>query len=244
MKIVIQKTPRMWSDINLENNPFQAFASILSPLGISADTALLYFSIDYDDATTLYNDGYINYIFSMVFESNHIKYQKLLTAATTEYDPIQNYNSTEEYTDIRTPDLTSVSEGSSSSDGTISNNQTKTTTETPSNYGEISTREVAPYDDSGLRQESKNTTLQTGNRQVAESYSGNPDTTHSESEAKNVTTQTGTETFHHEMTRRGNIGVTTSQQMLESEITLAQKMNIFKIIEKDLAEKLFLKVWL
>ena len=56
--------------------------------------------------------------------------------------------------------------------------------------------------------------------------------------------ETGTETNIHRLTRSGNIGVTTSQQMLESELVLADKMNLFKIIEQDLASKLFLQVWL
>ena len=59
----------------------------------------------------------------------------------------------------------------------------------------------------------------------------------------NNTLTTGTDTNTHTLTRRGNIGVTTSQQMLESQLALAAKMNIFKVIERDIAQKLFLQVW-
>lgn len=45
------------------------------------------------------------------------------------------------------------------------------------------------------------------------------------------------------LTRHGNIGVTTSQQMLESEIVLREKHNLIEMIFKDIDSVLCLKVY-
>lgn len=149
-----------------------------------------------------------------------------------------------------------------SSDTTTKNllNQQHTTIETPTGFEETSIHYENPYDNPGFKETSKDTTTQNGSRTVTESYSGNPDetttnvignsTTQNSGGTKtvnsgtNTSKETGTDTTEHTLTRKGNIGVTTSQQMIESEISLAEKMNIFKTIEQDLAAKIFLQVWI
>lgn len=245
---MIYQTPPMkrhWIDVmdNLNGNPFEYFTVWLQELSISTAEALNFFTIDYQHATTLYSTQTILSLFSKVALVNSVKYTKLVGVIQAEYNPIDNYNMTENSTDIRTPDLTATSSGTSTATGTVKNNQIRTTTDNPDGYSETSIRSVNPYDGTGMREESQNVNTQTGSRETTESYSGSGDTTDSTSTANSTTTETGTENFEHTLTRKGNIGVTTSQQMLESEIALAQKMNIWKIIEQDIAEQIFLKVW-
>lgn len=139
-------------------------------------------------------------------------------------------------------------------------NQTHTTTDTPTNYTETNVKSVNPYDNGGFSESEKNVLTQSGMHEIKEVYSGDADTTDTTVTGKtmventggtsttntgtNTLSETGTETTTHTLRRHGNIGVTTSQQMLEAEIILAQKMNIFKIIENDLAAKLFIQVWI
>lgn len=245
MKKIYQKKPRYWSEIldTLKGNPFEYFTSYLQSLNIETESALQYFTLDYEYAVSLYSTESILSLFIKVSQVNAKKYEKLIAVYTAQYNPIDNYNMTESFDDTRTPDLTATSTGTSSADGTVKNNQTRNTTDTPDGYQETSLRSVNPYDGTGFRDESQNITTQTGTRTTSESYAGEPDTTHSESSANSTTHQTGTEKIHHELSRKGNIGVTTSQQMLESEMSLAEKMNIFKVIEKDIAAEIFLKVW-
>lgn len=245
MKKIYQKEPRYWSEIldTLKGNPFQYFTSYLQSLNIETESALQYFTWDYEYAVSLYSTESILSLFIKVSQVNAKKYEKLIAVYTAQYNPIDNYNMTESFDDTRTPDLTATSTGTSSADGTVKNNQTRNTTDIPDGYQETSLRSVNPYDGTGFRDESQNITTQTGTRTTSESYAGEPDTTHSESTANSTTHQTGTEKIHHELSRKGNIGVTTSQQMLESEMSLAEKMNIFKVIEKDIAAEIFLKVW-
>lgn len=139
-------------------------------------------------------------------------------------------------------------------------NQEHTTIDTPTGFEETNIHYENPYDNPGFRETSKDTTTQNGSRTVTESYSGNPDETTTNvtgsstatnsggtktvNTGTNTSKETGTDTTEHTLTRKGNIGITSSQQLLESEIALAEKMNIFKIIEQDIAAKIFLQVWL
>lgn len=61
--------------------------------------------------------------------------------------------------------------------------------------------------------------------------------------ADNTTHEAETETGTRELTRHGNIGVTTSQQMLESEVTLREKVNFYNIVLNDIAKLLCLNVY-
>lgn len=255
-------------------NPFAvtAWNTLLSAISLDATAALDAFTLDYETAISRYTDEYIVKIFELVYHTNKVKYNKLIAVATAEYNPIDNYNMVESSTDVRTPDLknqltlnttvamTDTRTTTTAGDSTTTNklNQTKNTTETPNDYTETATHAVNPYDNPGFTDEAKDTTIQSGSRTVSESYSGNADETtvtagstvtnsggtSTVNSGTNTNTETGTDTTEHELTRRGNIGVTTSQQMLESEMILAAKMNIFKIIEKDIASKVFLQVWL
>ena len=245
---------------------------ILDAIGLDINYAWLQFVNDYDYAVTKYDEQKFELMWDVIYQTNYLKYQKLITVATAEYAPIDNYNMIEEGQDTRTPNLTNqvtlnttsattdtrstTLTGTSNTTNAI--NQTKTTTDAPQNFKETSTHSVNPYDNPGFTNEYKDEVTQEGTRTVQESYSGNPDTTAVTSNSTstnsggtstantgtNTSTETGTDTTTHRLTRRGNIGVTTSQQMLESELVLADKMNLFKIIEQDLASKLFLQVWL
>lgn len=268
---------RCWGTIaETITNPFNVYQPILEKLGLNQDVAFDIFSIDFESAVTRYTNDRIHIIFDLVYATNHIKYEKLVAAATTEYNPIDNYNMTESGTDTRTPelthtltlntksDMTDTRETSTIGDSTTNTknklNQTHTTTETPNNYGETTVHSVTTYDNPTLRADSQDVTTQTGTRTVDESYGGDADTTDTTvtgsstitnsggtsttNTGTNTQKETGTDTTEHTLSRKGNIGVTTSQQMLESEMNLAEKMNIFKIIEQDIAAKVFLQVWL
>ena len=52
----------------------------------------------------------------------------------------------------------------------------------------------------------------------------------------------GTKALHHKINRHGNIGVTTSQQMIESERKLA-KINILEMVISDLKSLMLLNVY-
>lgn len=166
-----------------------------------------------------------------MFSTNWVKQWAVLSA---EYNPIENYRMVEEMTDdetvteygktnTRTDDLTHTK------DGTETQTPDTTETETPSL---ITTKENGVY---GF-----NSTAETpASKETATNVSGNNTRTMSgtdeleyditETDSGTVTdVQSGedTSTRNYHLERSGNIGVTTSQQMIESEINL-WKWNFF-----------------
>ena len=69
------------------------------------------------------------------------------------------------------------------------------------------------------------------------------ETTVEGSDDDNATHEEETETGTRELTRHGNIGVTTSQQMLTSEIELREHYNFCEIVLNDIAKLLCLNVY-
>lgn len=186
--------------------------------------------------------------YNMVEESTDVRTPDLTNELTL--------NTTADITDNRS----TTTEGSSNTTTHNQLNQQHITTETPNGYEESTIHEVNPSDNHGFAEDYRDTTTQKGTRTVTESYSGNPDETTTNvtgnststnsggtkttNTGTNKQTETGTDTTKHTLTRKGNIGITSSQQLITAELELADKMNIFKVIEQDLAAKIFLQVWI
>lgn len=232
------------------------FSGWLEVLDISVMDASIFFMIDFASAKCRYGDLIIPTIGKKVASINKKKYDKLIAIYQAEYDPLVNYDRMEESTHIRTPNLTTGTQSSATSTttsgGTTSTNnkQTHTQTTTPTAYTTTTTREVAPFDTSQYKPQQRDTAVNSGSLTVTDAYSGDPDTVISSSTASNTsggsttTQETGTDTTGIQSHIVGNIGVTTSQQMAEAEIALAQKMAIFREIERDLAASLLIQVWI
>lgn len=234
---------------------FDAYNVWLTAIGMTTDQALLYFVIDYNRAHTRYKKQWIMELIRKTAAVNARKYDKLITAYTAVYDPIQNYDRTEDSTHIREPDITrtgSTTTGSTTTreaDSTNEIKQTHTTTTAPNAYTTTTQHDVAPYDTSSYQPETKDTTTETGSTATTDTYTGSPDEQHSEGidttsgTSSGTETETGTDTTTIESHIYGNIGVTTSQQMLEAEIELGAKLVVWHTIEQDIAEAICLQVW-
>lgn len=146
-----------------------------------------------------------------------VKWDKLYKVLSAEYNPIENYSMTEEETpDItrtETPDITRGKTTSAKSDFTVTTNS-GTATDV---YGFNSNSPVPQGESAGI---STVTTQGDADKNV---------TTENETETG---TRTERETGTRTLTRSGNIGVTTSQQMLESEIKLWE-WNFYETVFKD-----------
>lgn len=231
------------------------FDTWLESLAISQSDAILWFIIDYSDAYIQYHDSIIISKSKSVAVTNAKKYDKLVAIYNATYNPLENYNRIEESTHTRTPDLTKTEthdtetgvETGSSTDSTI--NQTRTTTNTPTAYTTTTTRSVAPFDTATYQNREQDTSVLSGSTATTDAYTGDPDHTETSGGSTTTvtgditTTETGTDTTEIESTIHGNIGVMSTQNMAEQEIALAEKMAIWKTIEKDLAAAILLQVW-
>lgn len=246
MGLIQRRAPTRWNDLDFSefqtpNNPFSEFATWLTPLNITPDNALIFFSIDYEEALTEYSEIMIGTIMHAVAATNAKKYDKLIAAYTAQYDPLDEYSDIDGYTDTRTPDLTTNSTGGATVGTTIKNNQTRTDTETPNNYTNTIENQKAPYDSQTYKAETKSTSTASGSRSTSVAYTGQADETNSTSTTSNITTNTGTETIVHDGSSSGR--KRSPQQLLDEELAIAERMNIFRIIERDIAAKLFIAVW-
>lgn len=142
-------------------------------------------------------------------------WEKLYNTTVIEYNPIENYRMTEtlELTDTNTHGLTITRNETTDTDYTDTNTPNLTVNHNNNINGFNSSNSV-PSDNS------VDTTTGTNTNVHDETVDGTETTTHSGDDVL---------TREHELTRSGNIGVTTSQQMIESEREL-QMWNFFRTV--------------
>lgn len=231
------------------------FYDWLDALDITVQDAALYFLIDYADAKCLYTHLALPSIGKKTAAINAKKYDKMVAIYNAQYNPLENYDRSEASTHTRTPNLTNtrtpnLTTSSTTNTTTTSQiNQTQTVTTTPTNFGTQTTRKVSPYDETGYKNAEQTDSIMQGTQDVATSYTGQPDSTTVNAGGSvgmtgtETNVETGTDTTTISSTIHGNIGVMSSQQMAEQELALAEKMAIFKTIERDLAAAILLQVW-
>lgn len=231
------------------------YSTWLYKLGITEDEAATAFCLNYNDAYTMYKRAFLLDIIRKNALTNKRKYDLLCEAFQATFDPITNYDRTEESTHTREPDITRTASGESETetetgrDTTNQMKQTRTTTTTPNQYTTTTAHDVAPENSSTYNPQTLDTVTESGSTATTETYSGNPDETHttgtdSTTGTTSATeTETGTETTTIESHIYGNIGVTSAQTMLEQSLELAPKMDVWRIIEKDIAAAVCIQVW-
>lgn len=164
------------------------------------------------DLEALYPDGNtMNTVVKAWSTSRLPAWEKMEAALNAQYNPIHNYDRTESWTEER--------EGEDSKAGT--NDRTTGSTTTGSRSATL-TQNVAGYN-SSTATVPKSSDSSSG--QDSTTISGSQDDDWSEDGSHSETvTRTGSIS--------GNIGVTTSQQMLESELEL-RKTDLFNIIKRE-----------
>lgn len=262
---ILSEYPTAWRTIvktldDSEINPFTPFATILTALDISLTDALTYFTIDYNSARSIYAAESVSIIFDMVYNTNSKKYDKLIAAYSAVYNPINNYDMIETgYTAADHGDETQTRATDPEHNSTTTQEKYDYTSTTSADDTDLPTTKTytTTYDSAASDRLERYMTNQGANITHTETNADNGNETTTIDDLKTtVTTSHDRQTIsfdgesitadmidRHKLKRSGNIGVTTSQQMIDSEMTLAEKMNIFKIIERDIAAKLFLAAW-
>jgi len=164
-------------------------------------------------------------------------WQRLYATMLAEYNPIHNYDMVETKETETTEDKSMSGNGSSTQGGSVTDayGETQTTShgrgeqETTYHYGMNNTEPLDKPSDDVVMQENGTTVIAHGGqdthtRQLTDSSTG-------------TVTEDNSGTENYELHRSGNIGVTTSQQMLQSEREL-WTWNYFDQIFKDLDSEL------
>lgn len=157
-------------------------------------------------------------------QANRNRWEHIILADVAKYDPITNYNM-EEYS------------GSSSKSGQM--------TVTPS--GATVTSKVAPFDGSNQDLQQTTTTPTSGTSGYTSGEAGDVQFPYTDGQDVNpwkeeIITPKGNATSIAHLKRKGNIGVTTSQQMIQSEYDL-RKLNVLQEFMNDVAKYSLILDW-
>lgn len=196
-----------------------------------------------------------NLIGTTIFSLYNKMWEKEYATLSFEYDPIENYSMIERHTGDDTRTDTPDDWKETKTDTPTDWKETKT--DTPTDWKETSiglkadneataennvyafnSSDPVPVSDSKANTSSKNETSRTGTYKTETASSGT---------YKTETEQTGTfeskTKYDTTLTRSGNIGVTTSQQMIESERQLWQWNFFQNVVFKDICKILALSVY-
>lgn len=150
---------------------------------------------------------------SLYGKSHKYEYDKLVDTLSLEYNPIENYSMTEKGKDTRTPDITQTNKGKNTN--TVGLDTSITTAKT---------------------------TFDKSTDFINDTKTTNAGTNTDTQDINTTVTTAGNETTAHELTRSGNIGVTTSQQMIESERKLAM-FSVVDLFVKAIADIILIGVY-
>ena len=146
-------------------------------------------------------------------KSHKYEYDKLVDTLSLEYNPIENYSMTEKGKDTRTPDITQTNKGKNTN--TVGIDTSITTGKT---------------------------TFDKSTDFINDTKTTNTGTNTDTQDINTTVTTAGNETSEHELVRSGNIGVTTSQQMIEAERKLAM-FSVVDIFVKAIADIILIGVY-
>ena len=181
------------------------------PLGISSIEVYTIFTIKYFNFIYFSSDvTEVASIISNLAEIYNNEYITKVSMLLMDYNPIENYNSTETETTTTENATTTGKE----------NTTTTTTNSTTENSGDT-TNKVSPYDSENFNNDNNTTTTST--------TTGNTTDTTTINDSGNMSSNGSSS---RTLTRKGNIGVTTTQQMIESEYELRAKNLVFEFLEK------------
>lgn len=152
--------------------------------------------------------GWIRTNSAEFFQERYDEWRRMYAALMAEYSPIENYDRTEEWDDKHTHSGNDVTTDTYGRGNTNTTNGTST-----------SQMDVSAYDSDDFQPREKNT--QTPDITVRDQQDG--------SDSSNLAHGHVLDEKHKGRVH-GNIGVTTNQQMIESEMNLRAKYNIIEII--------------
>lgn len=194
-----------------------------------------FFTYNSDD-NSFWTDLVASYMRQSVkgFLSSHADaYQHIYDALGVEYKPLENYSMTENGTDTYGEDSTTRAFGEDSTSNAYGEQSSTLTTGAQDT---TNTAGIYGYNSSSASSADTSTTS-AGARTDTSTEAARTDTT---TRAEHTDTDTRAEhSDSHSLTRSGNIGVTTSQQMLQSEIDLRKASIFWDLVTGDIIKSLF-----
>lgn len=225
------------------------FDEIRLPEGVDKQTLVNTILVESGEFEVMYTDGdFLKVAINTWFERKYNMIDRWIKAINIDYKPLENYNRIEKWTDKANGTTSNNGSKNSKTNNSGSDNGTNTNKETIDNTASSSTS-IGPQTTSDETKVSAfNTDTYTPSQKDESSIGARTDSTSdtgktttdgtytknnaytNESTVVDTTTDSGTSSNNSEHSGEiyGNIGVTTSQQMLEAEMTLWGKIDIYR----------------
>ena len=211
------------------------------PSGIDKDLLVDNLIVELAPLEILYSDPeFMKFAINAWSSKEFEKWQELYNTTQYEYDAIENFNRTEVSTDTETRNLLNVE--NEERDFTVTNGETVVIDSEVNNSGnDVVSEEVAGFNSEDLNDSKADTTTY-----GSKSESDNTTTTDQEGTDKgtssNIKTDSGTVTNGRESNFKGNIGVTTTQQMIQQQRDVVE-FNIYDYIIGSFKRRFCLMLW-
>lgn len=217
--------------IGIENylNPdHSVFEKLVVPEDIDKDTLINSILLRCQEFELLYSDpDFLIDAVNVWGKKNYWTFNKWVKALNINYDPLYNYDRTEEFTDTHSGDYSKKGSGSSSGNTGTTNNLTETHNLHSTNDA-TNTHSEKAFNDTSLVNTQQDVIDQDGSDTGTISNTGTVTGNYQNNDSNN---ESGTDGYTniHKARLFGNIGVTTSQQMLQSELDIA-RWNLYEHI--------------
>lgn len=211
------------------------------------DRQLLIDKIIFDtlELEVLYNDPqFAQKAIEMWSQTRLHVWNELAKTMEYEYDPISNYDRKEHWTETETRDLKNSVTRNANEETTGQRKQDDTThNSSTQNEGSTSEDLVQGFNDSGYVGKQKNE--YSGNGSASTDGTIGSEMSESGTRENNSSengTDTGTVGHEHDLRAYGNIGVTTTQQMIEEQRNVVM-FNLYEIITEEFMQKFCILVY-
>lgn len=175
----------------------------------------------------------IQNICDTVYLSHTYTYQKLFDTTVVEYNPIENYDMTEVEEIKNTGSDTTTNNTDAHTDKTSLGAYTDTDNYAQDHSSSDSTGDKAPFDSQSYKHVDKGHEEMTRDARVDSHVRSATENSTDYGKQHDVSELEHGHNINRELTRHGNIGVTTTQQMLMSERQIAM-FNFVKVVANDL----------
>jgi len=239
------------------NNYFQSlspardlFEYFTVPNGLSKEDAAACILMATAELETIYpNPAVLQQLIGVWSRTRQAAWEHIHEALTAEYNLLHNYDRSEEWTDTRNVDRDGDNTRTETTNG--GENKTVTTHSEGENSSDTTvndevTNQVIGYDSNAFVNHDKSTkvgnTVGTSNTETdgTETTAG---TTTGSSTIRDVIDESSTDQATHTGRVSGNIGVTTSQQMIESELRLRLGFNLYDIIADEFKRRFCILIY-
>lgn len=187
---------------------------IITPTGLDRENLIINIIMECAELEVLYPDPeFIKYLVPLWSAKEVTTWNRIYQASLKEYNPIENYDRIEEYTENETTNRDIENTGNS-----------RTTTH---NVG-TDTNYINGYNSSEQVMQGATSHVSDGNNTGTATNTGNENTDRENIKSGRI---------------HGNIGVTTSQQMLQQEVDIAPVINVYNYIIRSFKNRFCLMVY-